>query len=244
MKNEDISHNGHRSRLTDLVINSGLDNVSNIQAVEFFLTYIFPRGDVNPLAHRLIDKFENFANIANANINDLISVKGINERSAKKIKMFVELFDYYTSSEMTKKMSLKNQREFLDYVERLLRFKKTENLLLFAIDQSFRLINKRIYDLKQVRQVGIPPIELLNFITSTKASYLIVAHNHPSGSAKSSQDDSNAMNFIDNLIANFDCKLINSFVVGDDGIYSERDNSFVRRFADIDNIIDFLDSKK
>ena len=72
--NNDVSHDGHRERLTNLVEKSGLDNVSNIQAVEYFLTYIFPRGDVNPLAHRLLDKYETFANIINASVNDFLNI--------------------------------------------------------------------------------------------------------------------------------------------------------------------------
>ena len=52
--NDGNLHEGHRARLLDLALNAGVDNMSDIQVVEFFLTYIFPRGDVNPLAHRLL----------------------------------------------------------------------------------------------------------------------------------------------------------------------------------------------
>ena len=44
-------HEGHRARLLNVAIDAGVDAMSNVQVVEFFLTYIFPRGDVNPLAH-------------------------------------------------------------------------------------------------------------------------------------------------------------------------------------------------
>ena len=90
-RNDDVSHSGHRLRLTELIAKSGIENVSNVQAVEYFLTYIIPRGDVNPLAHRLLDKFENFGNIIDASENELMQVKGINKRSASKIKLFSEL---------------------------------------------------------------------------------------------------------------------------------------------------------
>ena len=93
-KNDDVSHDGHRERLTKLIEASGIENVSKVQAVEYFLTYIIPRGDVNPLAHRLLDKFDNFGNIIDASEGDLKSVKGINERSAKKIKLFNELIKF------------------------------------------------------------------------------------------------------------------------------------------------------
>lgn len=73
-KKEKISHEGHRERLLNLVYNVGLENVSEVQAVEYFLTYVFPRGDVNPLAHTLLNRFGNFANIVDADYNELIKL--------------------------------------------------------------------------------------------------------------------------------------------------------------------------
>jgi len=229
--------------LTDLIMNCGIENVSDIQAVEFVLTYIFPRGDVNPLAHRLIDQFENFGNIVDANYQDLMKIKGINERSAKKISLLSEIFYYYSSSKMRKKLSLENKEEFYDFLEELLRFKNTENLFVFAIDHSFHILQKRRYDLKQVREVGIDPLEIFSLIHSTRASSLLIAHNHPNGTAKPSKDDSDAFLYIEDLIKNVHCSLIDSLVVGNDGIYSEKKDGFVRRFETLDNIISFISSK-
>ncbi|MBR1890806.1 MAG: hypothetical protein IJ817_03930 [Clostridia bacterium] len=236
-------HDGHRERLSELMLNAGIENVSKIQAVEYFLTYIFPRGDVNPLAHRLLDKYETFANIIDAEVSDLCTVEGINTRSARKIKLFGEMIGLYSSSKLSSKINLRNTGEFLDLLEQLLRLQSTENLYLFAIDHDFNLIQKRKYDLKKVRSVGISPYDLFNFIASTKLSYLIVAHNHPNGTARPSPDDHDAVIYIENLLATFDCKLIDSFIVGKDGIYSETQNSFVRTFATTPEIIDKIIKK-
>lgn len=244
MENTKNIHDGHRERLTDLILNAGIDNVSEIQAVESFLTFILPRGDVNPLAHRLLEKYENFGNIIEANISDLVQVKGLNERSAKKIKLFAEVISYYPSSKMTKKTNLKNSGEFLDNVEQLLRFKTTENLYIFAFGHSFNLIQKRSYSMQEVREVGISPYELYNFISSTKSSYLIIVHNHPHGTAIASPNDEQAVVYIEELIKNHNCKLLDSFVIGVDGIYSEKQRAFVRRFESIEHIINFQKQKQ
>lgn len=75
MAKEENIHAGHRERLLDTVIKCGIDNISEVQAVEFILCYIFPRGDVNPLAHRLLEKYRNIPTILEASIEDLASVK-------------------------------------------------------------------------------------------------------------------------------------------------------------------------
>lgn len=229
-------HSGHRDRLTETILKAGTDNLNQVQIVEYFLTYIFPRGDVNPLAHKLLNKYETFANIIDAEISDLCTIKGINTRSATKIKLFGEMINYYSSSKMTQKVNLRNTGEFLDLLEQLLRLQSVENLYLFAIDHNFNLIQKRKFDLKKVRSVGITPYDLFNFIASTKLSYLIVAHNHPSGTAQASPDDHDAATYINQLLETFDCKLIDSFIIGKDGIYSENQNAFVRKFATTKNV--------
>lgn len=238
--NNDVSHDGHRERLTNLIEKSGLDNVSNIQAVEYFLTYIFPRGDVNPLAHRLLDKYETFANIINASVNDLKSVRGINERSAKKITLFAQLFDLYTSTSMDKHISIDDREEFLDMIEQMLRFKTTENLILFAFNSSYMLTHKRKFNNKSIDEVAMSTYDLYDFISSSKPAYIAIAHNHPGGSAKPSPNDNNATLFIENLVLNFHCKLIDSFVVGDDGILSLKQLGYVRTFHNIGGIINYL----
>ncbi len=244
MKTKDLEeenlHVGHRQRLTDTILNSGIENVSQIQAVEFFLTYIFPRGDVNPLAHRLLDRYKSFGNIVDADVEDLKYIDGINDRSAKKIKLFGEMIFFYSLSKMKKKVSLKNTNEFLDYVEQMLRFKDTENLILFAIDTSFNLLQTKKFDLKSVRQVGIEPLEIYTFIKSSKPSYLAVAHNHPNGTAYSSPDDADAYKFLETILNTVNCKIIDSIVIGKDGIYSEKQQAFLRHFEDIDALLDMF----
>ena len=230
MEQKKSIHSGHRERLTNLVDKSGIENVSPIQAVEFFLTYIIPRGDVNPLAHRLLDKFETFGNILDASENDLKSVVGINTRSAKKIKLYREVMRLYTSSRMTKKLNINENKDFLDMLEQLLRFENTENLYIFAFNNKYQLLQKRRYDLKKVRSVGISAYELYDFLSSSKPSYLMVAHNHPGGTARHSDEDAEAFTYMDSLLTTFDCEIIDSLVVGDDGIFSTKQNAFIRYF--------------
>lgn len=236
-KTEKQVHSGHRERLTKLVLNAGIENVTDVQAVEYFLTYIFPRGDVNPLAHKLLDKFESFGNIIDAEISDLCSIKGISTTSANKIKIFGQMLNYYTYSKLTGKVNLKNTGDFLDLLESLLRFQNTESLYLFAIDHSFNLISKRRLNLQEVRSVGLSPYELFNFVSSTKLSYLIVAHNHPGGTAVASPQDHDAASYIENMLSTLDCKFLDSFIVGKDGIYSEIQKSFIRTFESNENIL-------
>ncbi|MDD3862862.1 MAG: hypothetical protein PHV79_03335, partial [Clostridia bacterium] len=73
-------HKNHRKRLLDNIFKSGIENVSEINALEFILTYIIPRKDTNPLAHNLIKEFGNLANVLDADFERLKNFPGLGER--------------------------------------------------------------------------------------------------------------------------------------------------------------------
>ena len=54
-------HAGHRMRVIESYSRIDLDALSPHQVLEYILFYVFPRGDVNPLAHRLLDKCKMFS---------------------------------------------------------------------------------------------------------------------------------------------------------------------------------------
>lgn len=229
-------HDGHRQRLLDLAFSATLDNLSEVQVLELLLTYIFPRGDVNPLAHRLLDKFESFAQVVEANENDLMSVKGINERSAKKIAMFAELFNFYSSARMGKKFKIRCVADILDIVEDNLRFRTVENMLILAISAGSIVTHKRRLSMQNSTTVGIPVLEFTNFIASAKPASLVIAHCHPFGKAFPSQEDCAGFKTIENLCNTCGVNLVDSYIVGDDGVYSQRGEKLIRQYCDIGDL--------
>ncbi len=243
MDNSDISHEGHRKRLLDTVINAGLENLSDVQIVEFMLTYVFPRGDVNPLAHRLLDAYGTLGNILEAKPIDLMSIRGINERSAKKIHALSDLFFSYTTSKMKEVTTYDDVREIIDLVELLLRFRKTENLVLLGFSASNLLCGSKRVVSNETDSVSMKLFEVTAFLSSVRPHSLVVAHCHPSGIAFPSSQDEEAFSFLKNLC--FDCgvNLIDSYIVGENGVYSQNQNILKRQYFDIEDVKDVVFNK-
>ncbi len=229
-ENFDVKHDGHRIRLSELVSKVGPMNVSDIQSIEDFLFYIIPRKDVNPLAHRLLDKYGNFANILDADVNELSEIKGLGRHSATKIKNFKNYIELYFCQKASNHISFDNSKEFLDFLETILSNKTTENLFIFCINNNWQLTKVRKYEMDFVRSVGIPVYELLNIINAYNPAYIALAHNHPGGSARPSQTDIDAVEYISKILNGFECELVDNFILGIDGIYSEMQGGFVRKY--------------
>jgi len=232
-------HKGHRKRLTNLVFDVKLENLTEIQQVEYLLTLTHPRIDVNPLAHILLRKFGNFANILDAHYTDLITVKGINAQTAKKIVSFRSIFNLYNLEKLKNKTSVKNYDEFLKKLENLLRFQNTEILYLIALNNRSEITQTRCYELSRVREVGIEPKEIFSFLLSSQPAQLAIAHNHAGGVAIPSDDDYGAVTMILDILEKFDCKLLDSYIIGSDGIYSDFSQAYIKNFDENANIINF-----
>ena len=159
-------HDGHRKRLIDLVERVGIDQVTNIQALEFILFYVFPRGDVNPLAHRLLDRFHDVATVLEASIEDLKVVKGMGETSAKKLRSLLEIFFYYYLEKMNDEGTLKTIGEFYDYIEQLLRYRPEEELFLFGLNKLGEVTKGRRFGKGVTNMVAISIQDISLYIST------------------------------------------------------------------------------
>ena len=225
-------HNGHRQRLREVVESANIINVSQIQQIEYVLTYILPRGDVNPLAHALIKRYKNLSNMINASEADLCKVEGINKTSAQKIRGLKNIILLFNLSKLEQKISLKNYSEFFDLLERLLRFESVEYMYLLALNHKHEIVGHRCLNMNNIRTVGISPFEILEFANSTKFAHLVLAHNHPGGTGLPSEEDIEGTKRIKEFLEAMGSSLFDSFIVADDGIYSINQDSFVRRYDD------------
>lgn len=235
-EDEKCMHAGHRERLLELAVNAGFDAMSDVQVVEFFLTYILPRGDVNPLAHRLLNEYKDFYHILNAETYDLTRVNGLNDRSSKKINVFKEFFDYYMQSRIGKRPKIGCVGDLVDIVEELMRFRNTENILLLALSPANIVIQRRILDGESSRQISLAKSELAVFISSSKASSIAIAHTHPYGYAYPSKADT--LNFEELKKMCYVCgvEFIDSYIIGEDGVFSQKEDKRIRTYCDVEDL--------
>ncbi len=222
-------HDGHRKRLTETVNKVGLDGLSKVQALEYILFFIFPRGDVNPLAHRLLDRFNDVQTVLEASVEDLMQVKGIGEMAAQKIHSFLEIYSYYTNEKL-KEQPLKSLGDFYDYIEQLLRYKKDEEIHLFGINAAGEVVRGRKFGKGSADLVSLDMRQIALFVSTYKFPAAFLVHNHPNGNCNPSEQDSKSFENMKGVFSFSGCKLIDSIIVGNDGIFSMERNHIQRIF--------------
>ncbi len=233
IKSEKNIHDGHRIRLLQLVKKSGLENVSDIQAMEFILTYIFPRGDVNPLAHRLLDRFGSVANVLDADVSDLQSIKGIGKRGADLLTAIPDIFQLYMMCRISKKELLSSKSAIYDFCEILVRMKKNEELYIVGLDARYRHLGHRCLAKGTLTMVGVNQNEITKFLNSVNPVFVFILHNHPGGVALASAQDVKATINMQTMFNTLSINFLDHYIVGTNGIYSICNARMEREFIEL-----------
>ena len=64
-------HTGHRKRMREEFLRTGAAGMEDHRLLELLLFYAIPQGDVNPLAHRLVDHFGSLTGVLHATYDQL-----------------------------------------------------------------------------------------------------------------------------------------------------------------------------
>ena len=231
MKDLENIHSGHRLRLTRTVDKCGLEGLSDIQVLEFVLFYIFPRGDVNPLSHRLLDKYKTLANVLEAPVEDLKLVKGMGEMSAMKLHSILYVFDIYMAQKATQSLTVASIGDIYDLVEALLRFKSEERLVIIGLSKRSEFLGYEVIAKGNYDNIILDQRDISNFCNKTKSKAVVMAHNHPQGKAIPSQADTDTNRELFRKFEFSGVELLDNLIIGTDGIFSMKDNKLKRSFS-------------
>ena len=213
-------HTGHRQRLLNLIINSGLENVSPIQAVEFLCTFINPRQDVNPLAHNLLEEFGSLSAILDANYLQLSRVKGMTVTGAKKLSLFKDIFNLYKKDKLESQRYLRDLSSTYNYLSAMLNYHEKESIVFVGLDDNYKIIADKKFPGTFDDKVILDLKDLAFFAVNYKIKKLIVAHNHPKGKAFPSGEDITCTNEMGAFCQKIGAELSDHFILAKDGIYS------------------------
>ena len=232
-------HIGHRQRLLDLVHKNGIENVSNIQAVEFILTFIIPRVDVNPIAHRILDKFGTISNAMDADVNDIATIKGMSERAAKMLKSFVSISYLYTAGKYKDGDKIMSFNDLYEFMDKMLESRSNEAICLISLNSRRQIINYEILDSESIKNVGISPKRFSLFIHSCNPWAVAIGHNHPNGDCTPSELDIAGTQQLQAIAKNLEVEFLDSVVVSLNGVYSILKNHRVieKKISEFDTLL-------
>ena len=230
-------HAGHRSRLRKIVFDSKLRGCTEVQILEYLLSFIIARKDTKPLAIDLLEKFGNLKNIFIAPEEDLITVNGVGNHTAQFLRTLPLIFEYY--SENIVKMppnNLTTPARVFNFCKEFFSNATTEKILLVITDSKGNSITQTQITLDNTEDVQTKFNYILNLLNVYKAKHFIIIHNHLAGDEKPSfRDNVTTRKLVFSTLTN-GVKILDHVIVCKGKFYSYRASgeldSFEQEFRD------------
>ncbi len=180
---------GHRQRLRRRFLDGGPDALPDYELVELLLTLAIPRGDVKPLAKRLLDHFKSLPGLLQASPQALTEVEGVGEAAATALKVVQAAAQRLARQEVLHRPILSSWDKLLDYCHISMAHRGVEQFHLLFLDRKNVLIADEAQQTGTVDQTPVYPREVVKRALELNATALILVHNHPSGDPKPSRAD-------------------------------------------------------
>jgi DNA repair protein RadC len=180
---------GHRKRLREKFLTSGLNGFHDYEVIELLLTLATPRKDCKDQAKAALKRFKTLQAVIEAPPEQLQKIKGIGPRNIFGIKFVQAVAKRYLKKRLIKKDPVRSSKELFDYLYHSLRDKKREIFKVVFLDAQNKII--AIEDLFEgtLTASSVYPREVVQTALRHHAAGLFLVHNHPSGEPRPSRED-------------------------------------------------------
>ena len=179
---------GHRARVRERVMKSGVEAMADYELLELLLFYSIERIDTKPLAKRLLERFGTLGDIFAAEPAQLREFE-IDQKTLIHFRAMREVGRRLAERKVKDMPVLTNWQQLIDYCHAALAHEKTEQFRILFLDRKNVLIADEIQQRGTIDHTPVYPREVIKRALAHNAAALILVHNHPSGDPKPSRDD-------------------------------------------------------
>lgn len=187
--------------LLAIILRTGTQNYSATELADMILSYQTGRYEGLNALHHLT-------------IKDLMSIPGIGEVKAVKLKCISELAKRMAKQKAEKALRFNKPSTVAEYFMEELRHEEKENIILLSLDNKMQLIEKYVLSVGTVNASLLSSREVFVQALKDRASNVMLLHNHPSGDPVPSEQDILITNKIKEAGLLLDIPLIDHIIIG------------------------------
>jgi len=229
---------GHRKRLREKFIKSGLAGFHDYEIIELLLSLGTPRRDCKQQAKEAIKKFKTLRGVLEAPPEELQKIEGIGPHSAFGIKLVQEVAREFLKEKILDKPVYKSAQEIFDYLYHSMRDLKKELFKAIYLNSQNQIIE--IEDLFEgtVNANSISTREVVEKAIKNNAVSLIFVHNHPSGNPRPSESDRDLTRDLVYSVSTVRIRVLDHVIIGENRYFSFAGEGLIEEYE-----LDFLNLK-
>lgn len=218
---------GHRKRLRERFLQSGLDGFLDYEIIELLLTLGTPRKDCKQIAKETIKEFKGLRGVLDASFEELQNIKGIGPSNAFGVKLFQAISERYAKERIPRKIPLTSPHAVINYLQKKIGREKKEHFLLIALDVRNNLVKTSDISIGILNSSLIHPREVFKEAIQANAAKVIVAHNHPGGDPDPSKEDLAVTKRLVEAGRIIDIEVIDHIIVTNTGFVSFKEKNII-----------------
>ena len=226
---------GHRKRLREKFITSGLAGFHDYEIVELLLSLGTPRKDCKQQAKEAIRRFKTLRGILEAPPEELQQIHGIGPHSAFGIKLVHEVAREFLKAKIIDKPIYKSAKEIFDYLYHSMRDLGKEVFKVIYLNSQNQIIETADLFEGTVNGSVISPREVMEGAIKHNAVSLIFVHNHPSGDPEPSDSDKNVTRDLVYAGSIMQIRILDHIIIGENRYFSFASEGLIEEYE-----VDFL----
>lgn len=201
------------ARPREKLLSRGAAALSDAELLALLLRSGIQGKNVLQLAQELVDRFGGLAGLLHTPAEALKTVKGLGPAKRAELVAVLELARRALAQQLTQKPLFNTPQAVRDYLQLQLGGLHHEVFAVLFLDSQHRLIALEEMFRGTLTQTSVYPREVVKQALTLNASSVVLAHNHPSGTAQPSRADEALTHTLKAALALVDVRVLDHFVV-------------------------------
>jgi len=201
------------ARPREKLLSRGPAALSDAELLALLLRSGIRGKNVLQLAQELVDRFGGVAGLLHMPAEALKTVKGLGPAKRAELVAVLELARRALVQQLTQKPLFNTPQAVRDYLQLQLGGLHHEVFAVLFLDSQHRLIALEEMFRGTLTQTSVYPREVVKQALTLNASSVVLAHNHPSGTAQPSRADEALTHTLKAALALVDVRVLDHFVV-------------------------------
>ena len=201
------------ARPREKLLARGPGALSDAELLALLLRTGLPGKNALQMGQELLSTFGGVSGLLNTSAEALKKIKGLGPAKRAEIVAVLELARRALASQLQEKTIFSNPQAIRDYLQLQLGSREHEIFAVLFLDASHRLIVLEEMFRGTLTQTSVYPREVVVRALALNAANVVLAHNHPSGTAQASRADEAITQTLKAALALIDVRVLDHFIV-------------------------------
>ena len=201
------------ARPREKLLARGPGALSDAELLALLLRTGLPGKNALQMGQELISTFGGVAGLLHTGADALKKIKGLGPAKRAEIVAVLELARRALASQLQEKTMFSNPQAIRDYLQLQLGSRDHEIFAVLFLDSAHRLIVLEELFRGTLTQTSVYPREVVIRALALNAANVVLAHNHPSGTAQASRADEAITQTLKAALGLIDVRVLDHFIV-------------------------------